>query len=198
MKHLQKFESFTNEMINENIFQNAYNKVKSKIAAWKDSNIKEYFNQGINIFQKTKDTTEGKNIIAKLKELPENEKAKLNAFVNDPSGLYKNLVTNQATVTEAVNFDTVKKFLGKLVGGGVFIGSIANYIFSIVSTNFPTSGSAYNFSANGGGLAFATIAMMLGFIVGAMLYIGSSDSKNAEAKTANPAPAPAQAQAQAQ
>lgn len=177
MKHLQKFESFTNEMINENIFQNAYNKVKSKIAAWKDSNIKEYFNQGINIFQKAKDTTEGQNIIAKLKELPENEKAKLDAFVNDPSGLYKNLVTNQATVTEAVNFDTVKKFLGKVVGGGVFVGSIANLIFAFVNSNFPTSGSAYNFSANGG-IAFATIVMMFGFVVGAMLYIGSSDSKN--------------------
>ena len=79
MKHLQKFESFTNDIINENIFQNAYNKIKSKIASWKDSKIKEYFNQGINIFQKTKDTTEGKNIIEKLKVLPENEKAKLNA-----------------------------------------------------------------------------------------------------------------------
>lgn len=177
MKHLQKFESFTNDIINENIFQNAYNKIKSKIASWKDSKIKEYFNQGINIFQKTKDTTEGKNIIEKLKVLPENEKAKLNSIVNDPNGLYNKLVTNQSTVTEASDFDTVKNFLAKVIGGSVFIGSIANWIFSIVNTHFPTAGSAYNIPTSGMGLTFATIVMMIGFVVGAMLYIGSSEEE---------------------
>ena len=164
MKHLQKFETFSIEL-NENIFQDGFNAIKSKI---KGSKIASYISQGLDYVKNNSNDPKVQQIVDAIDNLPENEKMKLQTIVDDPNGTYNQIVAG-GSIQEAVSIEP-KKVLLKSLGWGSIFGTIINLGLAISNTVYPVAGSAYNFPSNHlGGPALATVFVCIGVVVGAYL-----------------------------
>lgn len=168
MKHLQKFETFSIEL-NENIFQDGFNAIKSKIANWKDSKIASYFNQGLNYVKNNLNDPKVQQMVDAIGNLPENERMKLQTIVNDPNSAYNKINAGANSIQEAVSVDIEKGIL-KIFGWGLILAPIVNLGLAIAKTTFQTAGSAYNTpTSHWSGPAMATIFVCVGIVVGAFL-----------------------------
>lgn len=167
MKHLQKFETFSIEL-NENIFQDGFSIIKSKIANWKD-NIVSYFNQGLNYVKNNQNDPDVQEIVDAIDNLPENERMKLQTIVDDPNSAYDKIKVGANSIQESVSANIEKGML-KILGWGAILGPIVNLGLAVANTTFLTAGSAYNTpTSHMGGPAMATIFVCIGVVVGAYL-----------------------------
>jgi hypothetical protein len=168
MKHLQKFETFSIEL-NENIFQDGFNAIKSKITNWKD-NIVSYFNQGLNYVKNNENDPKVQQMVDAIGNLPENERIKLQTIVNDPNGTYNKINAGANTIQEAAVSVNIEKGILKILGWGAILAPIVNLGLAIANTTFHTAGSAYNTpTSHLGGPALATIFVCVGVVVGAYI-----------------------------
>lgn len=173
MKHLQKFETFSIEL-NENIFQDGFNAIKSKI---KGSKIASYISQGLDYVKNNSNDPKVQQMINAIDELPESEKMKLQAIANDPNGAYNKIVASDNTIEEAATIDAKKGFF-KALGWGAILGPIINLGMAIANTTYFTAGSAYNTPASHlGGPALATIFVCIGVVIGGYLLAVADKKK---------------------
>ncbi|MCK9417427.1 hypothetical protein M0Q97_12375, partial [Candidatus Dojkabacteria bacterium] len=108
MKHLKKFEAFTIDELNENIFQDAFGFIKQKISNWKDK-FTQPFNAAVDYINSNLNNPEIQTAIAAINELPESEIAKIDNLINNPDKLHNNMI-NAEEVKEAfgINMDNFK------------------------------------------------------------------------------------------
>lgn len=173
MKHLQKFETFSIEL-NENIFQDGFNAIKSKI---KGSKIASYISQGLDYVKNNSNDPKVQQMINAIDELPESEKMKLQAIANDPNGAYNKIVASDNTIEEAATIDAKKGFF-KALGWGAILGPIINLGMAIANTTYFTAGSAYNTPASHlGGPTLATIFVCIGVVIGGYLLAVADKKK---------------------
>lgn len=177
MKHLQKFETFSVEL-NENIFQDGFNAIKSKISKWKDNKIVSYFNQGLDFVKNNPNDPKVKQVVDAIGNLPENEKTKITAIINDPNGTYNKIIANAGSIQESAVSNGIGNFVIKILGLGAIFAPIVNLVLAIARTSFSTAGSLYNTpTSHMSGPTMATIFVMIGIIVGGFLLVLSSEKR---------------------
>jgi len=180
MKHLQKFDSFSNEL-NENIFQDSFEWVKSKLKNLKQ-NISSMVIEGINIAKENASKPEIQELVVSMSNLSEEDKAKMDNLVQKPELLNGIVDGVEGEVMEGVNFDKVKNGLLKFGAYSAIFGSVANLVLKIVNTPF-LQDSMYRIGGSDflQSNTFATLLVIVGLIIGAyLLSLTENDEESPE------------------
>lgn len=118
MKHIQSFESYN---LNENIFQDAWNSIKSKVNNWKNKAAASYTNKALEIINKSPELQEkiknaqekiakmGNNNLANIEKSPDTFLANIE---NDNN--VKSLINKTTQTVESRRYKLNENFLDKV------------------------------------------------------------------------------------
>jgi hypothetical protein len=161
MKHLKKFEAFTIDELNENIFQDAFGFIKQKISNWKDK-FTQPFNAAVDYINSNLNNPEIQNAIVAINELPESEMAKIDNLINNPDKLHNNMI-NAEEVKEAfdINLDKFKNIGSRILGTSVWaIPAVMTVIKVFIEHTGPG-----NYTQGQGTAAYWLIATIAGICI---------------------------------
>ena len=163
MIHLKKFEAFTSEELNENIFQNAFGFIKQKITNWKDK-FTAPFNTAIDYINSNINKPEIQTAIAEVQNLPESEKQKINKFIDNPDLLHNNMISVDSISNEAfdIDIDNIKRLGLKILGTSAWaIPAVMTVIRIFMEHTGPG-----NYTSGHGTAVFWLVGTMAGIVVG--------------------------------
>jgi hypothetical protein len=173
MRHLKTFENFE---INESFLASAFDIVKKKINNFLDANVAKYVSQGIDIVKNNQSSPEIQDLVDNIDNLSEDDKLKLFNLANEKDIMFDTFNNFSNVIYESFslkNPNKIKKILSKITGYGVIFASLFHFVFRVFNTVFINSSIHVDsfFKSN----TFATVCLMIGIIIGAVLLTKSED-----------------------